>query len=75
MSAVWRRIYIVLAFVATAPVHAAFVSYDLDLSNKLPDGQAYLRVTIDDEGAAGAINFRVDVLDPLDSYAGRKFGI
>lgn len=54
---------------------AASISYFLDQSNKLADGINYLKVTIDDEGAAGAINFTVEVLQPLLDLAGPNFGI
>jgi hypothetical protein len=54
---------------------AALVSYDLTRSSELRDGPAYLRVTIDDQGPAGRINFRVSVLDPLLDLADRRFGI
>ena len=75
MSVGWRRVPLALAFVTAAPVQAAIVSYDVGFSNTLPDGPAYLRVTIDDEGAAGAINFHVGILDPLDRVKGKNFGI
>ena len=59
---------------AMAPgARAASVSYFLDQSNALPDGNDYLKVTIDDEGSAGAINFTVDVLSALTP--GSNFGI
>lgn len=54
---------------------AASISYFLDQSNQLADGINYLKVTIDDEGAAGAINFTVEVLQPLLDLAGPNFGI
>ncbi len=54
---------------------AASISYFLDQSNKLADGINYLKVTIDDEGAAGAINFTVEALQPLLDIAGPNFGI
>jgi hypothetical protein len=55
---------------------AASVSYFLDQSDKLVDGVNYLQVTIDDEGAPGAINFTVSVLQPLlDVAAEGRFGI
>ena len=75
MNVVWRRVSLALAFATAAPAQAAILSYDVNLSNSLPDGTAYLRVTIDDEGAAGAINFHIDVLDPLASVAERNSGI
>jgi hypothetical protein len=54
---------------------AASISYFLDQSNKLADGINYLKVTIDDEGALGAINFTVEALQPLLDMAGPNFGI
>ncbi|MDH5256215.1 MAG: hypothetical protein OEW72_09905 [Gammaproteobacteria bacterium] len=54
---------------------AASISYFLDQSNKLADGVNYLKVTIDDEGALGAINFTVEALQPLLDLAGPNFGI
>jgi len=52
---------------------AASVSYNLTLSNdalpagtgNIPNGTPYARVTIDDEGAAGLINFTVTILDSV----------
>lgn len=55
--------------------HAALVSYDLNQSNELADGLAYLRVSIDDQGLPGRINFNVSVLSPLLDIAGSNFGI
>jgi MYXO-CTERM domain-containing protein len=54
---------------------AALVSYDLTRSSELRDGPAYLRVTIDDQGLPGRINFNVTVLAPLLELADRRFGI
>ncbi|MHB8741678.1 MAG: VPLPA-CTERM sorting domain-containing protein [Sulfuricaulis sp.] len=51
-----------MAFFATAQAQAASVSYFLDQSNHLPSGTDYLKVTIDDQGAPGAINFMVQDL-------------
>lgn len=55
---------------------AATVSYYLDQSNisSLPDGTNYLQVTISD-GAAGAIDFRVETLAALNAIAANKFGM
>lgn len=55
--------------------HAALVSFDLNRASDLPDGPAYLRVTIDDQGLPGRINFSVSVLDPLLDLADHRFGI
>jgi hypothetical protein len=54
---------------------AALVSFDLDRSNVMADGPAWLRVSIDDQGLPGRINFHVGVLDPLRHLSGRDFGI
>lgn len=54
---------------------AALLSFDLDQSNILPDGKPYVRVTIDDEGSPGRINFHVSLLDSLLDSARRGFGI
>jgi len=64
-----------LWFLCTAPGYAASVSYFLDQSNRLPDGTNYLKVTIDDEGLAGAINFHIQSLEALTGLACDKFGI
>ncbi|MBL8200257.1 MAG: hypothetical protein JNK40_04725 [Chromatiales bacterium] len=58
-----------------APGQAASISYFLNQSNQLADGINYLKVTIDDEGALGAINFTVEALQPLLDLAGSNFGI
>ncbi|MDH5515760.1 MAG: VPLPA-CTERM sorting domain-containing protein [Gammaproteobacteria bacterium] len=60
--------------------NATIVSYDLTLTNdgtgNIPDGTPYARVTIDDEGVAGFINFEVSILDSiLTANAGENFGI
>lgn len=55
--------------------NAASVSYWLDQSNALADGVNYLRVTIDDEGMAGFVNFTVEIQPALGSLAGTNFGI
>jgi hypothetical protein len=57
--------------------NAASISYYLDQSNitPLPDGVNYLQVTISD-GINGAIDFKVDILQPLLSIsAGSSFGL
>ena len=75
MSSVWRGFvgFVVLAFATCSD--AALVSYDLDQSNELPDGRAYLRVTIDDQGLPGRINFNVSVLSPLLAIVDQNFGL
>lgn len=54
---------------------AASVSYYMNQSNALADGVNYLKVTIDDEGTAGFINFSVEVLPALSGMASSNFGI
>lgn len=53
---------------------AAPVVVELDQSNVLTDGTGYLQVSIS-EGIDGAIDFAVQVLDPLRQVAGESFGI
>jgi hypothetical protein len=60
---------------ACSPAYAASVSYLVNQSNKLPDGVDYLRVTLSDEGAAGAIDVTVEALSPLLDIAEDGFGI
>ena len=60
--------------IAATPAQAASVSYFLDQSNRLVDGPNYLQVTIAD-GLDGAIDFTVEVLEPLLNIAGSNFGI
>ncbi len=62
-------------FMLASVSHAALVSFDLNQSNALPDGQAYLRATLDDQGSPGSIRFNVTILDPLLGIAGGHFGI
>lgn len=57
------------------PTPAASVSFFLDQSNRLEDGIDYLKVTIDDNGAADAINFRIEILGALSGSAGSRLGI
>jgi hypothetical protein len=59
---------------------AASVTYDLTLSNdttgNILSGTPYAQVTIDDEGAAGLINFTVSLLPSLlTANAGTNFGL
>ena len=69
--------------VGAPAAHAASVSYFLDQSNAWPDGTSYLKVTLDDEGVFGAINFNIQTLfntQTLASFSGitaggiREFG-
>ena len=70
------RIFIAISALLCASVaSASIVSFDLTNSDKLPDGANYIRVTIDDEGVPGRINFHVSLLGPLRHQAGRRFGI
>lgn len=72
----FRQMILGLAALAHATGSAAaLLSFDLDQSSGLPDGQPYVRVTIDDEGRPGRINFHVSLLDSLLDLAGRGFGI
>jgi len=66
---------IAAAFLPLLPAQAASVSYFLDQSNRLADGTDYLKVTIDDNGAPGAINFTLQTLAPLSGQACDNFGI
>jgi len=66
---------LILSLSFASASQAASISYFLDQSNKLADGINYLKVTIDDEGAAGVINFTVEALQPLLDMAGPNFGI
>jgi hypothetical protein len=63
-----------LAAAAYSPANAASVSYFLDQSDKLADGVNYLQVTISD-GENGAVNFRVEALQPLLDLAGNGTGL
>jgi hypothetical protein len=67
----------VLLLVMAASVQAASLSYYLDQSNALPDGPAYLKVTVADDGLASpdTIFFTLEILDPLLQLAGTNFGI
>lgn len=67
---------LLLFTVLATGAHAATVSYFLNQSNvgPLPDGTNYLQVTISD-GVAGAIEFQVDILQPLLDLAGASFGL
>src|SRR3989344_3439924 len=59
----------------SGPANAASVSYFLDQSNRLPDGTNYLKVTIDDQGLAGAINFTLQPFDSLSDLSKCTLGI
>ncbi len=60
-------------FLPAPPAEAASVSYFLDQSNALPDGTNYLQVTLTEDGSG--VDFLVQTLDPLNSVAGKNFGI
>jgi hypothetical protein len=75
MRSGWCAIAGLAMFMLASVSHAALVSFDLNQSNALPDGQVYLRVTIDDQGLPGSIRFNVTLLEPLIGIAGRNFGI
>ena len=74
MLFLWR-VWVGFAIAIAGASDAAVVSFDLNQSNELADGPAYLRVTIDDEGLPGRINFHVAALGPLLSIAEENFGI
>jgi hypothetical protein len=63
----------------SVPAHAAMVSYQLDQTSQpsvLPNGTPYVKVTIDDQGTPGNINFHVQTLAPLNILAGPSgFGL
>jgi hypothetical protein len=63
-----------LSLLLALPAHSASVSYILNQSNALADGVDYLKVTLSD-GAAGAINFKIEVLSALQDLACGNFGI
>lgn len=76
----WRAfpvaVFAALAVFGSA-AHAASISYVLDQSNAkplLPDGAAYLQVTVAD-GASGGIDFTVDILPRLTGVADAGFGL
>ena len=66
---------LILALVSAAQVHAVSVSYFMNQSNELADGPNYLQVTIDDNGAPGSINFKVETLPVLTGMATGNFGL
>ena len=74
---------------AAGNLHAASITYNLTLSSddlghisgtgtptgNIPNGNPYATVTIDDEGAAGLINFTVALSSYWDGKEGTNFGI
>ena len=62
---------------STLPASAATVSYLLEDSNHYASGVPYVRVTVSDTGAPGAINFTVTPLAALDPFRsdGDQYGI
>lgn len=71
---VFAAVSLCLGFLgAVTNAHAETVSYYLDQSNELADGVNYLQVTIAD-GADGAIDFEVTILQPLLDIAGSSGG-
>jgi hypothetical protein len=55
---------------------AATMSYHMDQSNVLEDGQNYLKVTLTDSiTTAGALDVTVETLEALNTAAGVNFGI
>jgi hypothetical protein len=75
MKFFWRNVVGLAALAFSAGSEAALLSFDLDQSNQRPDGQPYVRVTIDDEGRPDRINFHVSLLGSLLDSAGHGFGI
>ncbi len=75
IASFFMGVAVVLWLVSAIPAHAASVSYFLDESNRLPDGTNYLKVTIDDEGRAGAINFHIQALPALSGLVCDEFGV
>lgn len=75
MKWVARIVFAVSALLCATAASAAFVSFNLSNADSLRDGVNYVRVTIDDEGVPGRINFHVSLLGPLRHQAGRHFGI
>jgi hypothetical protein len=77
----WLAFATVLAsgILGAGSLQAASVSYDLTLTNGgtyIPDGTPYARVTIDNEGDTGLINFTVSLLDSvLTTNKGTNFGL
>ena len=75
-----KKLYVLLMVISSGlamnnVAQANSVTYLMDQSNVLPNGADYLRVTIDDTGAPGNINFTVTPLSPLTATAGSNFGI
>lgn len=56
------------------PARAASVTFFLDQSNVLPDGNNYLSVMLT-ENASSGVDFLVQTLNPLNDVSGRNFGI
>jgi hypothetical protein len=76
---VFRKILTVIiaaAGLSAGPASAASISYFLDLSNDLPDGENYLQVTISDSTTvAGDIDFEIVVLGDAYPEALANFGM
>ena len=66
--------FALVSSLAASASSAAFVSFDLTQSDQMRDGAHYVRVTIDDNGTAGLINFHVSLLDPLRDRGDRHGG-
>ena len=65
---------LVLGLAHSTTASAAPIIVELNQSNVLTDRTGYLQVSIS-EGMEGAIDFAVQVLDPLLQIAGENFGI
>lgn len=70
---------LLLGVIASPLAEAASVSFYMNQTNinlaPFTDGTNYLKVTIDDNGAPGDINFTVTALPALTNYAGSNFGL
>lgn len=69
-----RATALLILALAAGNTTAASLSYVLDQSDSMPDDTGYLEVTISD-GLAGAIDFVVRLLQPLQEVRGDRFGI
>lgn len=66
---------IMAASLFSIQVSAATMSYYMDQSNSLADGQNYLKVTLaDSTTTAGALDVTVETLAALNNAAGVNFG-
>lgn len=74
LKALTTSAFVAMAFASAGNATAASVTYNLDQSNVLADGIAYLKVTISDSMVnAGDIDFKVETTSAFT--AGTNFGI